>query len=287
MNEDGGISSVSDLLKKVYALKYEFGKGNGTGAQTGDPKNRETVRYYYRGHFDAQYGLVPALRRPNVFSQLVEAHGLSLKWAEGKKTKAAAIKLQAALLERFTRYVPAYYGENIYPTLRDEGKFVLNLCLAQHHGLPTLLLDWSLNPLVALYFAVTSKSRGKDEDKVNGKIFCMQLKPKKKREAMTIYYEDVKSRMVKDNSPPLIVVPRPVTPRITVQTGRFTYSTFHKCLTEYPSDKTRPWEEICMWSVDGEKKEIIKKELERIQIHEGTMFPGLDGLAEFLSKGGL
>lgn len=40
------------------------------------------------------------------------------------------------------------------------------LAIAQHHGLPTRFMDWTTNPLVALYFAVRNTSKGERDSAV-------------------------------------------------------------------------------------------------------------------------
>lgn len=86
---------------------------------SGNPK-------WYRGQIDAGWGLTPRLAR-----------------------NRGHLESEIDMLKRFQ--------QDAGPRVREKPQTAWEwICLAQHFGLPTRLLDWTENPLVALYFAVES-----------------------------------------------------------------------------------------------------------------------------------
>lgn len=139
------------------------------------------------------------------------------------------------------------------------------LSIAQHHGLPTRLLDWSANPLVALYFSVSSNLES------DGQFYAVSTPNSAHKKIM-------------ENSPfeiqePVKIYPNHLSQRIKSQDSIFiACSDLNKPLDQYINSN---WE-MDEFKIPKERKSFIRHQLFRIGIHQSNLFPDLSGLAERL-----
>ncbi len=188
--------------------------------------------FIYRGEDSTGYTLKPKLGRYS-FEEL-------LNWPDA----------ESDLLNTFKRKSVPY----LVTRPRTEMQW---LALAQHHGLATRLLDWTENPLVALYFAVSNCYL--DEDRV---LYALQTNE-------FDYIDDT------DNpfgfGKVVLHEPIHVSPRITSQRGIFT---IHPNPTQRFKSKF-----LRSWIIP--KKYTIKLlvDLDTLGVNAESIYPGLDGIA--------
>jgi len=166
------------------------------------------------------------------------------------------------------------------------------LFYAKHHNLYTRLMDWSSNPLVALYFSVENLQSPGYED-TDGAVWALKVNKEQfySTEELCEKYKDTNpaSGLRDANGKDLgendwfMINPEPVTHRIVLQSGKFSY---HPGIKPTPIDqmKRRPGEELRKININHSASAKICKQLGIMNIHHASLFPSPTGIADFVNS---
>jgi hypothetical protein len=177
------------------------------------------------------------------------------------------------------------------------------LSLAQHHGLPTRLLDWTFSPFVALHFATVDLHRY-DADAV---IWCVnvfeaqnwlprELGEAIRKDRMSVFNLGVLKRIAADFTQfdrgdavydfVLFFEPPSLDPRIINQVALFSFmSRSTTALDRWLEDKSQQNTNLCKKIViPRDLKWEVRDKLDQANINERVLFPGLDGLSVWLKR---
>lgn len=212
-------------------------------------------RWIFRGLGDKGFGLIPSVGRAATYS----------------------LASEKAVLELFAQRCPEFLDSANRNTMEL-------LAIAQHHGVPTRLLDWTSNPLVAAYFAVSS-APGQvnavlvdDEGSPSGPTIRAVPDPFRV-DARIVAYPLTRTRRVSPTADPFaltdvsFVWPPALVNRITDQSGLFSVHPAPNAVWSEPMKISAN-----VFDIPGSMRAFFRKRLFYLGIHPQRIMGGLDGV---------
>ncbi len=277
------ISTVSDYIAAIERLRSYY------PGRAFFPSPVEKT-FLFRGHCDSSYEL-----RPGVFRKTIETS----TQRPVENDKYLAWTSEKELLGKFIQEASAY--------IKLPATDVLHWAeYAQHYGVPTRFLDWSTNPLVALYFAC--------RDKINTDGTVWLLHSSNYNRFVNEDYASMKDAtageiitdLINSKSQveyPVLYTPYYVDTRMSVQQSYFlVWGTNPEPLDKMlPEDKywmdlpekdngvrmyvsAQQEELLFRFDIHADRKQPLLHELDMIGINEKTLFPGLDGIGRYVER---
>lgn len=191
----------------------------------------------YRGVANADYELIPSIGRHRA------------------KDEGSLLVFEVTIFELFKKRAIQYLPKEP----RNEIEW---LFLAQHYGIPTRLLDWTSNPLIALYFACE-----KHPEKPCAVFSC----------ELDIWMEESTfEKAGSEEEHPFRIkeivgyYPRHTDVRYINQAGLFTIHPYPTQSADLPGTK---------YVFNEKAKEEIRWQLRKLGFHANLIYPGLESLA--------
>jgi hypothetical protein len=254
------ISSVSEYIPKILQIIDYSGKGN----------------WVYRGVAQQSHKLIPQLYRLNV--QGKPRYSKELDW----------FKAESNFLSNF--YVE---GFRHFKTVPADSLMFSNLIYAQHYGVPTRLLDWTANPLVALYFACLPNSDLKTSESCgSGKVYLKSIQGELNGVGLNVPIQNnsntdkpVNSFEIEDcfneiKKPYFFFLPPYIDERMTSQKSIFSFHRHPEKGSNFVPLEADNNNGIVTIEIAENKKKGIQKELKLLRVDNFFLFPTLDNLGE-------
>jgi len=225
------IKNITEYLKIVHNLKKQ------------SEENANFTELLFRGQ-NTDKDLLPKIARLNL--------------------KGEIKNIEKLMLDEFSR--------SIIPLseFKPEDEWDL-LALAQHHGLPTRLLDWTYNPLVALWFAVFDVSINE-----NAVVWILNADTDDFR-------QDTETIQPLSNKVTKIYRPKIISRRISSQDGVFSVHKLNSDNKFIAFNKNKNYKDkLTKIIIEPKHFTHIKKGLNLLGINNSTIFPDIDGLCKHL-----
>jgi len=280
------INNIQEYMNAIEQLKNKY-----TYTTAGFNNTTIEPKFLFRGHGNHdKYKL-----EPKIFRMKKTQHGTTTQYSQ----------LEYNILADFISEAKAY-EKNI-------NDFQAWLEIAQHYGVPTRLLDFTENPLVALYFACRSKTDTKASvwivnEKTYEEMFCnapyLKMTIDSQNTVSTIIQREIvllgktdKQNKLPEYKYPWIYKPQYIDERIQLQSSVFMiWGSRHCALTEMISeDDYMNFDDnevitsdstgfLCALEIDPGAKSKILKQLDLLGINEKFIYPCLEGIGKTIAK---
>ncbi len=268
--EDHHFSDAAGLLNALCPRNESLWRG-------------QPSRWIYRGQANAEWALNSrAVREDAAFSacgikRRREPEGRKINWSERRDMMNGLLSLFRLGLNRSGLPIPIpvpkvqKWPEAQLSAHPDLDVFPL-MALAQHHGLPTMLLDWTLRPRVGAYFAACQAVRSNTPSKLLA-IWALERGEHGDGDPRLRFYD----------------APAATNPNLHAQAGLFTmhFDEDDGSLEEYLVEarlKSDAVPQLRRFTLDSDQAPRLLKLLADEGIDGASMFPGPDGVVEAIRE---